>query len=139
MTFVLDASVAIKWVLKEPGSDEAERILGRSLFAPDLFQTEIGHVLTKRVRRAELSEEQALTGYRQVVSLVPLIPARPLGQTAFELSLELHHAIHDCYYLAAAQQSESPLITADGTFVRKLRATGRGRLVHLLGEGLPDG
>ncbi len=38
---VVDASVAIKWVVPEPGSDAALALLrGRQIFAPDLLIAE---------------------------------------------------------------------------------------------------
>jgi predicted nucleic acid-binding protein len=38
--FVIDASVAVKWVVTEPGSDLAELLLDRALVAPALLFAE---------------------------------------------------------------------------------------------------
>ena len=61
MTFVVDASVAIKWFLPELYGDAALRLLreGHSLVAPDLLFPEVGNVLWKRVRRREATAKEA--------------------------------------------------------------------------------
>jgi len=51
--FVLDSSIAVKWVLPEPGSDEALALQDavrhnlHEIIAPDVFASEGAHVLTK--------------------------------------------------------------------------------------------
>ncbi len=139
MTFVVDASVAIKWVVDEPGSSNAIELLSSPTIAPSLFQAEVGHVLTKRVRRRQLTAEQARAGFAFVKRNCTLLPLEPLGDLALGLSLELHHSIHDCYYLAAAEASGWALVTADVALVSKLREIGRGERTYHLGEDLPDG
>ncbi|HEX9954767.1 MAG TPA: type II toxin-antitoxin system VapC family toxin [Allosphingosinicella sp.] len=138
MTFVVDASVAIKWVADEAGSQHAVKLLLRPMIAPSLFQAEVGHVLTKRVRRSELTAEQARQGFAFVARQCTLVPIEKLGGRALNLSLELHHSVHDCYYLAVAEAAERPLVTADAAFVAKLRRAGRGEQVYLLGEEVPN-
>jgi hypothetical protein len=64
-TLVVDASVAIKWVLPEEGHGLALRIQDLyedeklDLVAPCLLIAEAGNVLWKRVRRGELTREAA--------------------------------------------------------------------------------
>ncbi len=138
MRFVIDASVAIKWVFDESGADSATTYLLRPTIAPELFQAEVGHVLTRGIRRGELSAAQARAGFKLISDRVALSPMGPRGQAALALSLELSHAIYDCYYLAAAEVARLPFVTADAVFIRKLRASGRGGQVYLLGEEVPD-
>jgi predicted nucleic acid-binding protein len=58
---VIDASVAIKWFVPEPLSDQAERLLdgGDSLFAPDFLLIEFGNIIWKKVRLGELARGDA--------------------------------------------------------------------------------
>jgi predicted nucleic acid-binding protein len=57
---VVDASVAVKWVLKEPDSDAARRIAEQAeLLAPDLLWAELGSLLWRRQRQGELSASDA--------------------------------------------------------------------------------
>jgi predicted nucleic acid-binding protein len=57
MTYVVDSSVAVKWVVPEVLSDEADRILAGDdpLIAPDLLQVEAANALWKKAARKEIS------------------------------------------------------------------------------------
>jgi hypothetical protein len=59
LSFVVDASVAIKWFVDEPDSAQAAVLLRHSLAAPDLLAPECANILWKKVTRAELSLEEA--------------------------------------------------------------------------------
>ena len=60
MKYVIDASVAFKWVVPEIDSDKAERLRDdfrksvHELFAPDFFPVELGHSLTPPNDREDL-------------------------------------------------------------------------------------
>ena len=60
MTIVVDASVALKWVLEEPGSDAAEELLEKDLAAPSLWLLEAGNALWRRAFRGELTQADAV-------------------------------------------------------------------------------
>jgi predicted nucleic acid-binding protein len=49
--FVIDASVAIKWLVDEPGTAAALSLRRHRLLAPDLLIAECANVLWKKVRR----------------------------------------------------------------------------------------
>jgi predicted nucleic acid-binding protein len=138
LTLVIDTSVAIKWAVNEPGSDEALELISRSLIAPDLFQAEVGNLLTKKVRGRELLEEQARLAFHQILSRVSLLPSAPFGDAAFDLSLSLGHSVYDCYFLAAAEAQGPFMVTADTIFAAKVRATNLAAFIYLLGEDIPD-
>ena len=59
--YVVDASVAVKWLVPEIHTQEAEQLLDPThvLLAPDLLYAEVGNALWKRVRRRELRAEEA--------------------------------------------------------------------------------
>jgi predicted nucleic acid-binding protein len=66
MKYVLDASVALKWVLDEPDVERARLFRedygangSTDLVAPDIFSIEIAHVLSKGFRQGKLSSEEA--------------------------------------------------------------------------------
>lgn len=58
-SFVVDASVAVKWVVAEIHFESARRLLERdySLLVPDFFFAEVANVFWKRVRRGEDSAD----------------------------------------------------------------------------------
>ncbi|MBI3411488.1 MAG: type II toxin-antitoxin system VapC family toxin [Planctomycetes bacterium] len=57
MKYVLDASVALKWVLTEPDSPKALSVRDdfrnklHELLAPDVFPVEVAHALTRAERK----------------------------------------------------------------------------------------
>ena len=56
---VIDASVAVKWVIEEEGTTQALALRGLALTAPDLLIAECANILWKKVRHSELSEREA--------------------------------------------------------------------------------
>jgi predicted nucleic acid-binding protein len=124
--FVIDASVAIKWVVEENGTEEA-LILRRSakLIAPELLATECANILWKKVRRREFSPNEASLAARLLqTSEVELLSTRLLMERTVRIALELNHPAYDCLYLALAAASAVPLVTADSRLRRKLSGSG---------------
>jgi predicted nucleic acid-binding protein len=119
---VIDASVAIKWVVEEEGTSQALTVLQRAtLMAPELLIAECANVLWKKVRRKELSGDEALLAARLLAAAsIELVPSRPLLETATRLAIDLDHPAYDCLYLALAIDKGCPFITADNGFLRKL-------------------
>jgi predicted nucleic acid-binding protein len=116
---VVDASVAIKWFVPEPLSNEAERLLGGgdALFAPDLLLIEFGNVVWKKVRLGELARgdgNAALTALRS--GPVSLVDTTPLVERALHLAHEIDHPLYDCLYLATAEAIAATVATADRRF-----------------------
>jgi predicted nucleic acid-binding protein len=58
--YVVDASVAIKWFLPETHSETALRLqhLNHRPHAPAFVMLELGNILTKKIRRNELTQEE---------------------------------------------------------------------------------
>jgi predicted nucleic acid-binding protein len=104
VTFVVDASVVVKWVVEEAGT-AASLALRRDnrLVAPDLVIAECANILWKKARRGELSGPQASMAARLLErSGLELIPMRGFMADATNLALELSHPAYDCIYLAVA-------------------------------------
>ena len=60
MTVVVDASVALKWVIEEDGSEAAGALLlEEPLAAPDLLMVECANVLWAKARRRVLTRDLA--------------------------------------------------------------------------------
>lgn len=118
--FVIDASIAIKWVVKEDGTEEALLLRQKSLFAPDLLIAECANILWKKVRRNELTEAEAILAARLLQRAdIRLEPMQPLLEPATRISLALNHPAYDCMYLATAEMLSCRLVTADERLVRK--------------------
>jgi len=118
--FVIDASVAIKWVIDEPGTQQALLLRQHPLSAPDLLVPECANILWKKVRRQELTQDEAILAAGLLERAdVRLEPMRPLLERATRLAVVLDHPAYDCMYLALAQHLSCPLVTADERFRRK--------------------
>jgi predicted nucleic acid-binding protein len=114
--------VAIKWVVPEPDSGRAEILLDHGLVAPDLIYAECANVLWKKVRRGEITEEEAEIA-AQTLDQADITIARTRGRLAVAtaIAVELDHAAYDAVYLAVAEASDLRLVTADNWPTRKIR------------------
>jgi len=124
-TFVLDASVAAKWVLPEPDGASAVRLFDRyaageiSLIAPDLLLAEVASLLAKRHRRKRISAEQAREAFRLMTDAAPKLFDTGLRlHRALDLSLRYRMSLRDCLYLALAIEHDCPFLTADRRLFR---------------------
>jgi predicted nucleic acid-binding protein len=134
---VVDASVAVKWYVKEKGSDEADRILTgeQRPVAPELIRVEVISALCNQYRLyAKPKAGIELLCARWVRDLedysVRLFDQAGLMEQSWNIALAFQHAVYDCVYLVLAEQLGAPLITADGTFVGKVQqAFPRARLL----------
>jgi predicted nucleic acid-binding protein len=120
---VVDASVAVKWVIDEEGSDAAADLAGESLSAPDLLLAECANVLWVKARRREITNEEVLERLALLRSApVLLVPLEELIEGATRLAVILDHPVYDCLYLALAIRENTRLITSDQHFARSVQA-----------------
>jgi len=134
---VVDASVALKWFLIEPGDAEAVRLANKgNLIAPELLLAEVCNAVWKAVRQGRLSEFQA-THIAQVLPTYfdALIPLRQLAERATEIALALNHPVYDCFYVALAEQAASKLVTADRRLLERTQGTPWAPLLQNLYAG----
>jgi predicted nucleic acid-binding protein len=126
MTLIVDASIAVKWLLQEEGSEQARMaVQGHDLAAPAFLRLEVFHVMWRRSRRGEATNSQlreTLPALHKIIG--SFVSDEPLIPKAAEIAIAHTLAIYDCLYLALALQNEAALITADQkqfAAARKLR------------------
>lgn len=126
-TLVIDASIAIKWVVEEDGTELALALRQQArLVAPDLLVPECANILWKKVQRKELSRDEAILAARLLQSAeIELVPARALMEAATRLAIDLDHPAYDCLYLALAIENDCRFVTADERMVNKIRQNKR--------------
>lgn len=117
MSIVVDASVALKWVLDEPGHQAADALLDEELVAPALWLVEAANALWRRARRGELTHEEARERLVELGNApVATSPIEDDLFAAAALASALGHPVYDCLYLAAAIREGSYVVTADSRF-----------------------
>jgi predicted nucleic acid-binding protein len=134
---VLDASVAVKWYVKEKGSEEADTYLvgEQRPVAPELIRAEVVAALCNQHRLYGKPKGRiALLCERWTCDLqetsIRLFNQAPLMEQAWNIALSFQHSVYDCIYLALAEHLDTRLITADDSFVKKVeRAFPRTQLL----------
>jgi len=123
---VVDASLAVKWLVREVHSDKAYA-LARSWareevypMAPYLMPVEVANALYKRVIRKEVSLQEATSLLDGLFSTgIELREPARVHVKAMELAVELKQdAVYDAHYLALAEALNCELWTADERFYR---------------------
>ena len=132
-TLVIDASIAIKWVVEEEGSDTAVDLRSRFRFAaPELLIPECANILWKKVQRGELTREEAVLAAKLLErSGTDLLSMVGLLEETTRLSIELSHPAYDCTYLMAARRTGSRFVTADTRLLRTIAERASSEIAHL--------
>lgn len=141
MILTIDASVAVKWVIEEPGSTIAVSYLPRwqgdslhlehTFRAPALLGIELHHAVAKRFRNGLASLDQLAGAHFVLERFGRLDPvdtsivdqARIISFTARDRAAKAKQQerpkigstfnIYDCIYIAHAQRYGTALLTAD--------------------------
>ena len=123
---VVDASLAVKWLVDEEDSDRAHAILqgwvaqGVTRIAPRLLPFEVSNVLHRRVLRGELElgDSARMIG-RLLESSLELRQPPNLHARALQIASRLRQgAVYDAHYLALAESAGCDLWTADKRLYR---------------------
>lgn len=117
MSLVIDASVALKWVLAEPGQAAADALLDEDLIAPSSWLLEAANALWRRAQRGELSGDEAHERLSELFNApVTAVPIEDDLSAAAALAQRLGHPVYDCLYLALAVREQTQVVTADRRF-----------------------
>ena len=128
MTVVVDASLALKWVLDEVHTAEALALRDRwqrdfeLILAPPIFRSEVTNVLHQRARRGELTHPEAQELLETLLPAVATQERPGMHIRALEVAGELNlTATYDALYMALAEAEVCEFWTADLKFVRSVR------------------
>jgi len=132
---VIDASVAVKWFLKEQWSSESLCLLDRAfdLCAPDHMIAEMGNVVWKYHQRGELTDLEAGIRAEHISRVgIRLVPSVDLIEGAMRVASEFSMALYDALYVELAVSEGIQLVTTDDHMIRKLEGSRhRSTIVHL--------
>jgi predicted nucleic acid-binding protein len=120
VTVIVDASVALKWVVEEDGAAAAIALIGEELMAaPDLLFVECANVLSRKVRRGQISAMAAGQAQASIEAApIRVAPAKPHVAAALFIAMELGRSAYDSLYLATAMAERAVMVTADAAFAR---------------------
>jgi predicted nucleic acid-binding protein len=130
MKYVLDSSVALKWVLAEADSAKAIRLRNEysngihELLSPDIFTPEIANALASAEPQKRIRTGESAIFLNDILSAAPSLHlSAPLLIRAMEMAISTKRAVYDCIYLALAEAESCEMVTADDQFARGLRAS----------------
>lgn len=137
---VIDASLAVKWLVNEVHTDRAFALArawaraGTQPVAPYLMPVEVANALYRRALRGDISVVAATTLLDGLLNAgIELREPRGLHRRAMELAAQLHQeATYDAHYLSLADIMGCELWTADERFYRA--ASPSFKLVKWIGE-----
>ena len=137
MRLVVDASVAVKWLVAEEDSDIARELAAsdQELHAPRLMASELANALWRKARLGEIDRSDV----GAMLAAVPDMPVRwgadeTVSADAARLALALDRPVYDCIYLALAHRVGAVLVTADRRFANALAQTEHGETVATLAK-----
>jgi predicted nucleic acid-binding protein len=111
MKYVLDAAVALKWVLPEIHADKAKQLRDdyehqiHELIAPDVFPVEVSHALVRAERRKIIPFGQAAALLVDVMNSAPALASYlPLLSRATDIASQMRCGVYDCRYVALAEK-----------------------------------
>jgi predicted nucleic acid-binding protein len=131
---VVDASLFVQLFVEELATAAITEYLSEQhkmdrFLAPSILASEAAAAITKRLRRKEIdvrSAREAFASLQQTLieGAFELLPANDYIDQAFELSVKLHHPLHDCLYLAVAKAHAALFATRDDVLAAKARRIG---------------
>jgi predicted nucleic acid-binding protein len=128
MKYVLDSSVAFKWVVVETLTDKARRLRDEfrqglhDLIAPDVLPIEVAQSLTRAERQGRISPPEASILLADVLLTCPKLHVyMTLLSHAVTISSQARIGVYDCLYVMLAQREGCEFLTADDRLVRALQ------------------
>lgn len=138
---VIDASVAVKWLIPETGHEEASRVLdGRDeLIAPSIILMEVHAAILTRERLGSLqplSAKQSRELWTEMVAdgAIRLVPFEELLPLGIDCAIGARHPLADCLYFAAGIRFDAVVVTADAAMCeRGPRVQAKVRMLGTIG------
>ena len=127
---VVDTSVIVKFLVKEPDSANANALFERmrsgavKLIAPDFVFIELTNTLWRKTRQGELAETEAKEKLSEFLAIAPsleVVAVAAFLPETLRLALLYAHAAYDAAFLALAESRGVRFVTADQKFYSKVR------------------
>lgn len=114
---VIDASVLVKFILKEEGWNKIADFLKAGTISVDLVIKETVNAIWKRLMRKEISLEDAKRMFEAMKGILnkAVIIENEMDHIdeAFKISIKQNITVYDSLYIALAKKKKLELLTAD--------------------------
>jgi len=124
-TFVIDASIGVKWFFEEKGREAAFYLFDRlergeiKVAVPEFFYAEMGNVCRSRVRKKEIKSSVAFQIMDRVMELsLQSYSDQELSDVAFDNAIQFDLTVYDALYVSLAEIYTAPLVTADDLLIK---------------------
>ncbi len=126
MSFVLDASIAVAWLLDDENEPRAEASLERlgiePALVPVIWHVEVRNALLGAERRRRLRPEEVNARLSQIGGLPLRTDSSPSLEAAFMFARTHRLSVYDALYLELALRASAPLATLDNALAAAARA-----------------
>ena len=126
--FVVDASVAVAWLLDDEEEARADAALGQLEtevgLVPQFWHLEVRNALLAAERRRRIRVHEVDERLRTLAELPVRTDTEPRIGTAFALARTHRLSMYDAMYLELAERSDAPLATLDKALARAAGAAG---------------
>jgi len=126
--FVLDASVAVAWLLDDEDEMRAAAALVRIetevALVPQFWHLEVRNALLGAERRGRIRVDEVNERMRSLAELPVRTDTEPQIGAAFALARTHRLSMYDAVYLELAQRSDARLATLDKALARAAGAAG---------------
>lgn len=133
MSFVLDASVVVAWLLDDEDEPRARAAVDRleveAALVPQVWHVEVRSALLGAERRGRISPTDVDDCLRRVDVLPVQADLEPDLDAAFALARARRLSVYDALYLELAIRANAPLATLDAA----LSAAAVGEALQLVG------
>lgn len=130
--FVLDASVALSWLIDHPTSSYAtyvKRLLlrGSEAIASPLWELEVANGLVKAERRGMLTSSDSITllqNLEVVLRSIEITSRNASTKYIFSIARTFELSAYDAVYLDLAREEHLPIATLDRDLAAAAKRTG---------------
>lgn len=133
MSLILDASMALAWLLDDENNDASQSVLRHvaveGAIVPALWRLEVANVLQHSVRRKRCDQALVERGILRLEKLQifidPETNEHAWGETRL-LAIKHGLTVYDAAYLELAIRRQLPLASCDGDLIKAAKKAGIG-------------
>jgi predicted nucleic acid-binding protein len=139
--YVVDASVAVKWLVYEESSDIAVAFArsNNSFVTPRMIVTEVANALARKAIQGAISSEDAKQQFMKLPYFFDeIFSVDDLVANALYNACQFRHPIYDLIYVEAARRRGIQLVTADQRLSANLANSDLATCILMLSDWRPE-